>query len=153
MTEQHPFADGVVSGPAPQPGDRIRVTRTEVHTTVYEGFFEPTDDDNRAESGWSALVTVSPEPGRWMRLRDRGPRTYSGGSGGVYVQSDVIEVIEVRDGTPYRDIVEQTRDEKKARDEAREKQWAAERRDRDCADRRAKLARWLGRHTRTEETS
>lgn len=141
----HPFADGVLIGPAPRPGDRIRVTRTEVRTVVYEGFFSPIDEENdRTRSGWSALHAVSPEPGMWMRLRDQGPDEWDGASG-LYSQSDVIELLEARDGADFDDLVAAARTEKLTRDEDDKKRWAGERRDLDRAEGRAKTAALFGR--------
>ena len=50
-TEPHRFADGVVIGREPQPGDRIRVTRITTTTEVFEGVFDHTAPTERSSTG------------------------------------------------------------------------------------------------------
>lgn len=104
MSARHFFVAGVCVGPEPEPGDLIRVTRTETRpkrtvTSIYEGFFELAETRERANTGWSWINDI--DNSCRMRLRDRGPLEFGDGA----TETDVIEVLEARSGAPYEHIL------------------------------------------------
>jgi hypothetical protein len=90
--------------PVPQPGDRVRVTRT--RTEVFEGYWVEADD--KSDTGHHAIVEprTDTDTGCWRRVRDQGPVDFGLGHGG-HLEADSFEVIEARDGAPYEHLLDQ----------------------------------------------